>query len=71
MTAGIIMLGPVFGMLLWFCCKLVNKRTDFGMIKSLWVANAFCAPFIIGLSWIFFVLCHETIEDFMRLASKI
>ena len=75
MALGIFFLGPVFGMFIHMTTKLIYFRrkkagtlpkTSEALLRLTWLANAFCAPVIIGLGWLAFDLFYLTVEGIVN-----
>jgi uncharacterized protein (DUF2062 family) len=73
---GVMLLGPIFGILIYFCSKLIYfrlkkqqklPRTPRGIKMLTWLANALCFPVILFLSWQTFNLFYETYDSLMPL----
>lgn len=75
MALGVFFLGPVFGIFIHMMTKFIYFRrkkaetlpkTSEGLLRLTWVANAICAPVIIGLGWLAFDLFYQTVDGLVK-----
>jgi hypothetical protein len=73
---GLMFLGPVFGILIYFVSKRIYcwrkkrarlPRTIGGLQLITWKANLICAPLIVSVSWLMFNLFYESYDGMKQL----